>query len=71
MNRENKKEVLTGFTNKYDVSDPDSLDESQNEADIFSVDKTTEAPNRSLFKWIVFAFIILVVLILFVILLNI
>jgi len=66
-----KREVLTVFTDKYNVDDPDSLDESQNENNIFPVDKTTEAPNKSLFKWVVFAFIILVVLILFVILLNI
>ena len=66
-----KREVLTVFTDKYNVDDPDSLDESQKENNIFPIDNISKPRSKSLFKWVVFAFIILVVLILFVILLNI
>jgi len=66
-----KREVLTVFTDKYNVDDPDSLDESQKENNIFPIDNISKPRSKPLFKGLVFTAVALGLLILLLILLNI
>lgn len=73
MNKDKKVDVLTLFTNKYDVNDSDSV-EAENFSDDSSVlvkKNLKPVEEKSLGKWIVLTSVAITVVILFTVLANI
>ena len=71
MGKEKEKEVLTGFSNKYEVDESRSLEELENEVNSLPKAKAPEVQDRSLLKWIILTSIAIGAIVLFTILANI
>lgn len=73
MNKDKKVDVLTVFTNKYDVNNLDSLEDGgfSEEGSVLMKNKVTNVGEKSLGKWIVLTSVAIVAVVLFTVLANI